>query len=399
MKKFMKLMAGAMAMTMALTACGGNSGSSGSETNAPKESTTAGNTADTEAAQTTAEDGGEASGENNETLKVALILPGKKDDVSFNQAMYEGITAYAEAHPGEIDLKVTENVYEVADIEPALMDFADMGYDVIFGHGFQFMEPIVKVAPNYPDTCFLLGTGYKSVDNSAVYDVHLQSGGYLMGVVAALATESGKIGVVGGANAAEIYRGHEAFKAGARSVNPDIEIQEVYTGDWTDTVGAKEAAVGMYDAGVDVIWHSGDGIGLGVVQAAKEKDKICLGNVADQNSLAPDNVLTGVVYKWDKVIETIFDDIRSGNFTGRAEEDRFYWITAENEGLAYAPIVDPKGVLTDEEKAQIEETYQKLVKGEIEMPEFDEPGSTDNGAAAESTADTTADTQAETTAQ
>lgn len=219
MKKFMKLMAGAMAMTMALTACGGNSGSSGSETNAPKESTTAGNTADTEAAQTTAEDGGEASGENNETLKVALILPGKKDDVSFNQAMYEGITAYAEAHPGEIDLKVTENVYEVADIEPALMDFADMGYDVIFGHGFQFMEPIVKVAPNYPDTCFLLGTGYKSVDNSAVYDVHLQSGGYLMGVVAALATESGKIGVVGGANAAEIYRGHEAFKAGARSVN------------------------------------------------------------------------------------------------------------------------------------------------------------------------------------
>ena len=108
----------------------------------------------------------------------------------------------------------------MADIEPALMDFADQGYDVVFGHGFQFMEPIVKVAPNYPDTKFLLGTGYKSVDNSAIYDVSLQSGGYLMGVIAALASQSGKIGVVGGADASEIFRGHEGFKFGAKSVNP-----------------------------------------------------------------------------------------------------------------------------------------------------------------------------------
>ena len=308
-----------------------------------------------------------------EKLNVALILPGKKDDVSFNQAMYEGLIAYSEAHPDELNLNITENVYEVADIEPALMDFADMGYDVVFGHGFQFMEPIVKVAPSYPETCFLLGTGYKTVENSAVYDVHLQAGGYLMGVVAALATETNKVGVIGGANAAEIYRGHEAFKVGVQSVNPDIEIQEVYTGDWTDTVGAKEAAVGMYDSGVDVIWHSGDGIGLGVVQAAKEKDKLCLGNVADQNALAPENVLTGIVYKWDKVIEKIFEDIRNDSFLGREEDDRFYWITAENEGIAYAPIVDAKEVLTEEEEAQIEETYQKLVSGELELPEFSDP--------------------------
>ena len=83
-----------------------------------------------------------------------------------------------------------------------------------------------------------------------------------MGVIAALATQTNKIGVIGGADASEIKRGHEGFKAGAKSINPDIEIQEVYTGDWTDTAGAKEAAIGMYDAGVDVIWHSGDGIGL-----------------------------------------------------------------------------------------------------------------------------------------
>ena len=157
---------------------------------------------------------------------------------------------------------------------------------------------------------------------------------------------------------------------GAKSVNPDIEIQEVYTGDWTDTAGAKEAAVGMYDSGVDVIWHSGDGIGLGVVQAAAEKDMYCLGNVADQTSLAEKNVLSGVVYQWEAVIAGIFDDIRNGSFTGRQEADRFYWINAENEGLNYAPINDPKGWLTDEDKAQIEDTFKKLQAGEIEIPEF-----------------------------
>lgn len=367
MRKSARILAAAMAAVMMLTACG--SGSGKATTAAPAADTKAADAKEeTKAAESSAAEGEKAGKEG--VLKVALILPGKKDDVSFNQAMFQGMQKYADAHKDEIDLKIVENVYEVADIEPALMDFADQGYDVVFGHGFQFMEPIVKVAPNYPDTDFLLGTGYKSVDNSAIYDVELESGGYLMGVIAALATQSNKIGVVGGADASEIFRGHEGFKMGAKSVNPDIEIQEVYTGDWTDTAGAKEAAVGMYDSGVDVIWHSGDGIGLGVVQAAAEKDMYCLGNVADQTSLAEKNVLSGVVYQWEAVIAGIFDDIRNGSFTGRQEADRFYWINAENEGLNYAPINDPKGWLTDEDKAQIEDTFKKLQAGEIEIPEF-----------------------------
>jgi basic membrane protein A len=358
MKKAGKLAALALGAVMILSGCG----SSASTTKGTKASgsSSAISASGSASASSSAE---KKSGKK----KVALILPGKKDDVSFNQAMYDGMEQYAKDHPDEIDLKVVENVYEVSDIEPTLLDFADQGYDVIFGHGFQFMEPIVKVAPQYPKTDFILGTGNESVDNSAIYDVQLESGGYLMGVIAALATKTGKIGVVGGADAAEIYRGHEGFKLGAKSVNPNIQIQEVYTGDWTDTAGAKEAAIGMYDSGVDVIWHSGDGIGLGVVQAAKEKDKYCLGNVADQKSLAPDNVLSGVVYEWEPVIAKIFDDINSGKFTGRAENDRYYWINAENGGLKYAPINDPKGYLTDDDKKQIEDTYQKLKNGEINI--------------------------------
>lgn len=314
--------------------------------------------------------GSKTTGDTTKKLKVALILPGKKDDVSFNQAMYEGMTAYFEEHKDEMELKVVENVYEVADIQPALADFADQKYDVIFGHGFQFMEPIVSVAKNYPDAHFLLGTGYKFEKNSAIYDVDLESGGYVMGVIAALTSNTGKIGVIGGADASEIYRGHEGYKLGAKSVNPQIEIQEVYTGDWTDTAGAYEAAVGMYDSGVDVIWHSGDGIGLGVVQAAVEKDKYVLGNVEDQISLGQKNVLSGLQYKWEAVIAQIFDDIKSGNFKNLADDKRIYWINIENDGLVYTTINDPKGMLTEEEKKTIEDTFQKLKKGELEIPEI-----------------------------
>jgi hypothetical protein len=201
-----------------------------------------------------------------------------------------------------------------------------------------------------------------STTNSAIYDVHLEAGGYLMGVVAALATKTNKIGVIGGGEGSEITRGHEGYKAGAKSINPNIEIQEVYTGDWNDTTGAYEAAVGMYDSGVDVIWHSGDGIGLGVVQAAVEKDKYVLGNVEDQKSLGPKNVLSGLQYEWGNVLETIFSDIRSGALLSNTGDAKTYWINVDNGGLSMTDLNDVKGYLNDQDKATIKEVYDKLSK-------------------------------------
>ncbi|MCF0132845.1 MAG: BMP family protein [Blautia sp.] len=303
-----------------------------------------------------------------DTLKVALVLPGKKDDVSFNQAMYRGMNDYAAAHEGEVELKVVENVYDVADIEPTLIDYADAGYDVVIGHGYQFSEPVLKVAEMYPDAAFLLGCGVGYVANSAQYDVQLEAGGYLMGVIAALASQSDKVGVIGGGEGSEITRGHEGFKAGAQSINPEIEIQEVFTGDWNDTTGAYEAAIGMYEDGVDVIWHSGDGIGLGVVQAAEEKDMYVLGNVEDQKPLAENNVLSGLQYEWGNALETIFASIKDGSFV--ADEKEVIMINVANGGLSMTELNDVKGWLTEEDIATINDVYEKLGQDAIELPEI-----------------------------
>ena len=299
-------------------------------------------------------------------LKIALVLPGKKDDVSFNQAMYRGATEFAANHPEDVELKVVEGIYEVADIDPTLRDYADAGYDVVIGHGYQFSEPVNTVAAQYPDVMFLLGCGVGTQANSAIYDVQLEAGGYLMGVIAALATESNKIGVVGGGEGSEITRGHEGFKQGARSINPDIEIQEVYTGDWNDTTGAYEAAIGMYDSGVDCIWHSGDGIGLGVVQAAQEKNMYVLGNVEDQKSLAPENVLSGLCYDWVNALERIYASIKDGSFVSEGEKD-VIMINVANGGLTKSEINDTKGWLTEDELAIIEDVYAKLGENAIEF--------------------------------
>ncbi len=307
--------------------------------------------------------------QESDALKIAVILPGKVDDVSWNQALYDGMRKIEQEMGDQVAVTYVEEVYEVADIEPALMDFASSGYDLIFGHGFQFMEPIIKVAAQFPEVNFALGTGYKTLPNTCVYDVHLAQGGYLMGVLAASISETGKLGVIGGADVSEIYRGHEAYKLGAKSVNPAVEIQEFYTGDWRDSAKAKEGALGMYDSGVDVIWHSGDGIGLGAVNAALDTGKYVLSNVVNQRVLAPENVVSGVDYDWDTAIRQIIGEIQAGTFTSK--EDKYYWLTVDNGGLQvadYGPFAD---IISAEAIQAVASAKQGMMDGSLVMPEFD----------------------------
>jgi basic membrane protein A and related proteins len=303
-------------------------------------------------------------------LKVALILPGRADDVSWNQAAYEGMLSAVDAvaEDGiEVDLTVVEEVYDPVDIEPALLDYAQQGYDLIVGHGFQFMEPIIKVAVDYPDVNFAIGTGYKIAPNVGVYDVKLEQGGYLMGLVAGYLTDANIVGVTGGVDVSEIHRGHVAFLLGAEKVNEDVTVLSNFTGDFNDVPAAKEAALSQIAAGADVLWQSGDGIGFGVLTACEEKDIICMGNVADQQSIAPENTLASFVYNWSPLFVQMISETAEGTYG-----DAFYWNDFSNEGVSIVWNEDLVDQYVDEDlTAMLDEAIAGFVDGTLDLGDLD----------------------------
>ncbi len=302
-----------------------------------------------------------------ETLKVALILPGRADDVSWNQASYTGMNKAVEEVDVPVDLTVVEEVYDPVDIEPALLDYAQQGFDLIVGHGFQFQEPIIKIASDYPGTNFAIGTGFKLQPNVGVYDVRLEQGGYVMGIISGHLTESGVVGAVGGVDVSEIHRGHVAYVLGAEEVNPDATVLTTFVGDFNDLAGAKEAALSHVEAGADVLWQSGDGVGIAVLGACEEADVYCMGNVANQSELAPGHVVANYVYDWSAIYSTMIQETAEGTFG-----DQFYWIEFANDGvrLEYNDAVADE-ILTEEIRQDVDEAIQGFIDGTLDLGDLD----------------------------
>lgn len=299
-------------------------------------------------------------------LKVALILPGRADDVSWNQASYDGMQRAVKNAKVSIELKVVEQVYDPVAIEPALRDYAQQGYDLIIGHGFQFQEPIIKVAPEFPKAHFAIGTGYKVAENVGVYDVKMEQGGYLAGIIAGYLTQTKLIGAVGGVDVSEIHRGHVAFMQGVKSVNPDAKVVNNFVGDFNDLAGAKEAALSQMKAGADIIWQSGDGIGIAVLGACKEQGKLCFGNIAEQTSLAPDSVISSFVYNWAPVYGQMIDEIGANQFG-----NKHYWIEFANGGVSFAFNEGVKSKIPAEALTKYEETKKQFEAGTLDLGDLD----------------------------
>lgn len=299
-------------------------------------------------------------------VKVALILPGRADDVSWNQAAYEGLQNAVKNAKVPVELKVVEQVYDPVSIEPALRDYAQQGYDLIIGHGFQFQEPIIKVASEFPKAHFAIGTGYKLADNVGVYDVKMEQGGYLAGIIAGLLTKTNLIGAVGGVDVSEIHRGHAAFMQGVKSVNPDAKVLNNFVGDFNDLAGAKEAALSQMKAGADIIWQSGDGIGIAVLGACKEQKKLCFGNIAKQTDLAPESVVSSFVYNWAPVYGQMIDEIGANQFGNKK-----YWIELGNQGVSFAFNDAIKSKLPAEALTKFEAAKKQFEAGTLDLGDLD----------------------------
>ncbi|MCU0487982.1 MAG: BMP family protein [Anaerolineales bacterium] len=307
-----------------------------------------------------------AAEEAGQKIKVALILPGRKDDVSWNQAAFDGINQAVKEAKVQVELTVVEQVYDPVDIEPALRDYAKQGYNLVIGHGFQFQEPIIKVATEFPDVNFAIGTGYKLAENVGVYDVKLEQGGYLMGLIAGSLTESNLVGAVGGVDVSEIHRGHVAFLLGAQKVNPEVKVLNTFVGDFNDLAGAKEAALSQINAGADLLWQSGDGVGIAVLGACQEQNTNCMGNVVDQKSLAPNNVIASFVYHWSSVYTQMINETADNTFGNKK-----YWVELANDGVSVEYNDALKSLVTPELQAALDEAIAGFKANTLDLGDMD----------------------------
>lgn len=354
MRKMKKAAAVALVASMAALTVAG-CGSKTEETKAAAETA-----AETKAEEAKEAEETEASAEAGEkTYKVALCLSGAANDMGWCQVAYEGLKLLEEEYGCEI--AYTENLTP-DDIEAAFADYAANGYDVIIGHGYEFGDPAVEVASQYPDAKFIVTEGEVSADNVASYVTSCEEGGYVMGMLAASMSKSGKIGYVGPIQGASLVKIMNGFEDGAKEVNPEIEVQTAWTGSFTDTALGKEAAQAMIDNGVDVIGHCANESGTGCINAAKEAGIFATGDSYDQNGLAPETVLSSSVYHIPHVIELAFEDVLDGSYAGG-----IYNFGMAEDAVSVAPYHDLESQIPDDVKALIDEKVAAIKSGEFDV--------------------------------
>jgi basic membrane protein A len=293
----------------------------------------------------------------DDTMKVALVVPGPVNDGGWCAVAYQGLLDVETEFGAEISY--TENV-QATDMEAVFTDYASQGYDVVIGHGFQFGDPALKVGAKYPDTKFVCIEAAVEAENVASYVIKCEEAGYLMGILAASMSESGNIGIVSGMEGPSLIKIVEAYKIGAREVNPDIKVSQAYTGSFDDVAKAKEAAMAMINNGADVLGHCANQAGMGVIKAAEENGLMATGDSYDQNFLAEDTIMSSTVYNVPVLIKAAVSDVMNGTFVGGIHE------LGMKEGVV---DIAPYNSFADKVPTEVQEKIAKL-KAEIISGDF-----------------------------
>ena len=225
-------------------------------------------------------------------MKVGLLTTGSVNDNGWNAIAYEGLKAIEKQFHAEISHQETRTP---AEFEEGFRSYGANGYDLAFGHGFEFQDAALKAGKQYPHTIFITTSGSSVAPNVSPMVFELEQATYLLGVIAARESKTGKAGLVGGINLPSIASTFLAFKAGAQSVNPKFEIKEIYTGNFDDAGAAKLATLSLINAGCDFLFHQANEAGRGVFQACQERKVRCFGSNKNQNDMAPDVIVASAV--------------------------------------------------------------------------------------------------------
>lgn len=296
-----------------------------------------------------------AEGAAGDLPTVAFVYVGPTGDMGWTYAHDQG-RLHIEEKFG-VETAYSELVAEGPDSTRVIRDYAEKGYDLIFATSFGYMDSVIEVAAEYPDTYFEHCTGYKTADNANIYDGRGYQGWYLAGIAAGEMTESNKLGYVAPYPIPEVVRNMNAFALGAQSVNPDVEVHPIWIFAWVDPVKEREAAQALYDLGVDVIARESDSTEPD--KLAQENGIYCVGYNAYQPDVAPDALLTAPVWRWGVYYEKVVQDVIDGTWSPTPA----WWGMADGI-MEMAPLAD---FIPDETKSLIRQKEQEIIAGDFDV--------------------------------
>ncbi len=280
----------------------------------------------------------------------------------------------AEKAAGRIDYKFSDDIGYSGDMERVLREVAEKDKPaIVFGDAFGNEEAARKVAAAYPKIAFVFGSGGGPAEpNFSVFDNWIHEPAYLAGMLAGGLTKSNVVGVVGGLPVPEVNRIVNAFIAGAQFTNPKVEVKVTFINSWFDPAAAKEAALAQVGAGADVLYAER----FGVIEAAVEKGLVAIGNMSDQKSLAPKNVVTSVTWNMAPTVKYVIDQVAAGAYTAQDLKD-FSMVAKGGAALAEINADVTGGVLQALiDKVRAREAEIKAGTFRVDINEAQPPGST-----------------------
>lgn len=350
MRKFTSMLIVTMVAMIALVACSSDKGESGSTT-----------------------------GTDNVNFKVGMMIDsGTIDDKSFNQGTWEGILAYTKDHKGVKGQHVQPNGETTADYLSAADNLMMAGNNVIIAPGFKFEEAITELQTANPEVSFVILDGEPATmaeNTTAIYFAEHEAG-FLAGVAAALQSQTGKVGFIGGMKIPAVERFGWGYLAGVAYANKNyatnVEVVDYqYQGTFYDVQGGQMMAGGMYDKGIDIIFSAAAAVGNGVINEAKARteagDKVyVIGVDVDQydEGLMNDGssvVLTSAIKRIDVAVYDTLKAYGEGNFPG----GQIITMDAKTNGVGL-PETNPN--LTTDTQAKVDETLAEIQSGALVVP-------------------------------
>jgi basic membrane protein A len=291
---------------------------------------------------------------------------GGKFDKSFNEAAYNG----AERFKKETGVAFLEfEIQNESQREQAMRNMARKGATIIVAVGFSQAAAVAKVAKEFPKVEFTLIDDVVDLPNvqSVLFKEH--EGSFLVGVLAGLASKTGKVGFVGGMDIPLIRKFECGYAQGVKYAKPDAQVFENMTGTtpaaWNDPTKGGELAKSQFDRGADVVYAAAGGTGVGVYQAAKDNGKLAIGVDSNQNYLQPGTMLTSMLKRVDLAVYNAFMSSKNGTWKAGVTS-----LGLAEDGVGWALDDNNKALITADMKTKVDQAKQDIISGKIKVVDY-----------------------------